>query len=160
MCAHWKSVILRANRTGLLTFVMEAAAQGSKHSSPTRDDLGPRPHSLKAKARQPPRESRFFAFSSSSLPAGEGPAVAKAYLAPPLAWGARRGRGFSNDGISWRVFTFFKLGVAVSATSARTLRSEARARRLRRRLRRRPEGAAEPSDHRARPAASDSAPRN
>jgi len=34
----------------LLTFVMEAAAQGSKHPSPLRDDLGPRPHSLKAKA--------------------------------------------------------------------------------------------------------------
>jgi len=32
LCAHWKSVIYRANRTGLLTFVPEAAARGSKVS--------------------------------------------------------------------------------------------------------------------------------
>jgi hypothetical protein len=41
---------LRANRTGLLTFVMEAAAQGSKHPSPNGAIFGPGPHSLKAKA--------------------------------------------------------------------------------------------------------------
>lgn len=30
LCARWKSVILRANRTGLLTFVLEERSEGSK----------------------------------------------------------------------------------------------------------------------------------
>jgi len=36
LCAHWKSVILRMNRTGLLTFVAEASAGSSRLA------LGPR----------------------------------------------------------------------------------------------------------------------
>src|SRR5262249_1955084 len=96
-------------------------------------------------------ENRFFAFSSSTPSSGEGPAVAKAFLAPHSLGPRGVAEVSVNDGITWRVFTIVNVGVAFSATGARTLRSEARARRVRGRLRRRSEGTSEPQDHRARP---------